>query len=110
MSDNLDSRIWNARGNFPAFSKSDKIDSTEEVGTLLSENYKQAKDAVKDKSFNIANLMSTSLKVAIENKSNKKQKLIAAREKLEQQINISSTKSKEDESRANFVAGVILGL
>ena len=54
--------------------------------------------------------MSTSLKVAIENKSNKKQKLIAAREKLEQQINISSTKSKEDESRANFVAGVILGL
>ena len=110
MSDNLDSRIWNARGNFPAFSKSDKIDSTEDVGTLLSENYKQAKDAVKDKSFNIANLMSTSLKVAIENKSNKKQKLIAAREKLEQQINISSTKSKEDESRANFVAGVILGL
>jgi len=110
MSDNLDSRIWNARGNFPAFSKSDKIDLTEEVGTLLSENYKQAKDAVKDKSFNIANLMSTSLKVAIENKSNKKQKLIAAREKLEQQINISSTKSKEDESRANFVAGVILGL
>jgi hypothetical protein len=110
MSDNLDSRIWNARGNFPAFSKSDKIDLTEEVGTLLSENYKQAKDAVKDKSFNIANLMSTSLKVAIENKSNKKQKLIAAREKLEQQINTSSTKSKEDESRANFVAGVILGL
>ena len=77
MSDNLDSRIWNAR---PAFSKSDKIDLTEEVGTLLSENYKQAKDAVKDKSFNIANLMSTSLKVAIENKSNKKQKLIAARQ------------------------------
>ena len=30
--------------------------------------------------------------------------------KFEQQINISSTKSKEDESRANFVAGVILGL
>ena len=66
-------RIWNARGNFPAFSKSDKIDSTEEVGNALSENYKQAKDAVKDKSLNIANLMSTSLKVAIENKSNKKQ-------------------------------------
>ena len=48
MSDNLDSRIWNARGNFPAFSKSDKIDSTEDVGTLLSENYKVGMDALID--------------------------------------------------------------
>jgi hypothetical protein len=57
--------------------------------------------------FNHVSLVSSSSKVLLETKSEKrkKQKLIAAHEELENKI-----REKEDESRSNFVAGLVLGL
>ena len=101
-----------ARDKFPAFSKDDKVELVDELGTLLCENYKEARGAVKDKLFNLVNLVSSSSKVLLENNddSRKKQKLVAAHVELEKQISMGSTTSKEAESRANFVSSVVLGL
>ena len=101
-----------ARDKFPAFSKDDKVELVDELGTLLRENYKETRGAVKDKLFNLVNLVSSSSKVLLENNddSRKKQKLVAAHVELEKQISMGSTTSKEAESRANFVSSVVLGL
>ena len=101
-----------ARDKFPAFSKDDKVELVDELGTLLCENYKETRGAVKDKLFNLVNLVSSSSKVLLENNddSRKKQKLVAAHVELEKQISMGSTTSKEAESRANFVSSVVLGL
>ena len=101
-----------ARDKFPAFSKDDKVELVDELGTLLCENYKQTRGAVKDKLFNLVNLVSSSSKVLLENNDDarKKQKLVAAHVELEKQVSMGSTTSKEAESRANFVSSVVLGL
>jgi len=67
---------------------------------------------VKDKLFNLVNLVSSSSKVLLENNddSRKKQKLVAAHVEVEKQVSMGSTTSKEAESRANFVSSVVLGL
>ena len=84
----------------------------DELGTLLCENYKQTRGAVKDKLFNLVNLVSSIRKSFSKTMAmrGKKQKLVAAHVELEKQVSMGSTTSKEAESRANFVSSVVLGL
>jgi hypothetical protein len=87
----------------PAFSKSEKVELAEDFGTLIAEHFTNAKAATSV--FNLVNFVSSSSKVLLETKSEKrkKQKLMAAHDELEKT-------STEEESRSNFVARLVLGL
>jgi hypothetical protein len=87
----------------PAFSKSENVELAEDFGTLIAEHFTNAKAATSV--FNLVNFVSSSSKVLLETKSEKrkKQKLMAAHDELEKT-------STEEESRSNFVARLVLGL